>query len=206
MLVQRMIRGTIVVMFLASASSFSFAQSNERRFEAAGQVALAASDQFDGTDTGVGGRLTWKPLELLGFDAEVNYFPGDYPDDGAAFSSARWEGFFGGTIGPQLGRMRPFAKIRPGFVTYREAPEPFACILIYPPPLNCTLASGGSVFALDWGGGVDVSVTARTVIRLDVGDRLLRYQGPVLGVDRTVQDEAFWSHGFRFAAGAGIRF
>jgi hypothetical protein len=110
------------------------------------------------------------------------------------------------TAGPRLGRVRPFAKLRPGFVTFREAPQPIVCILIFPPPLSCTLASGRRLFALDMGGGVEVFATRNTFVRADAGDRPLKYPGPVFDKNRTAQQNGFFSHDFRFAIGGGLRF
>jgi hypothetical protein len=39
------------------------------------------------------------------------------------------------------------------------APEPFACILIFPPPLACTLGAGRTLAVLDAGGGIEVAIT-----------------------------------------------
>jgi hypothetical protein len=142
---------------------------------------------------------------LLGVEAEVSLYPRDYPDN-VPFSSGRWEGFFGGTFGPHLGRTRPFVKFRPGFLSYREAPDQFGCIAIFPPPLQCTLASGRTVLALDIGGGVDVAFTERSFIRVDVSDRALRYEGPVFDATFTPREENFWRHGLRISAGGGVRF
>ena len=102
--------------------------------------------------------------------------------------------------------MRLFAKLRPGFVAFSGAPEPFACILICPPPLNCTMASGPTVFAVDIGGGVEWFPTDRTVVRLDVGDRAIRYPGPAFDRDRNVHDEDFFGHDLRVSIGGGWRF
>ena len=89
---------------------------------------------------------------------------------------------------------------------FRESPEAFACILIFPPPLACALASGRTLFALDLGGGVDVYATPRTFFRVDAGDLLMKYPGPVFDDTLTAQQSGFFSHNFRFAAGAGWRF
>ena len=97
-------------------------------------------------------------------------------------------------------------KLRPRFVIFRDAPEPFACILIFPPPLSCTLAGGETVFALDFGGGVELFPTGRTFVRVDAGDRVVRYPSPVLERDGTARKDAFFSHEFRFAIGGGVRF
>jgi hypothetical protein len=192
------------VAALLVASAGAEAQSAQR-FEAGGHVAVVRSGEFDAAETGIGGRLAWLPFELVGLETEVTLYPSDYPD-GVAFSRGRWEALFGGTVGPRLGRFRPFAAVRAGVVGYREAPEAFACIAIYPPPLACTLAGGSTVPAIDLGGGVDVSVTDRSFFRLNVSGRAVRYEGPVLSSGFTAHDENFWSTGLRISAGGGWRF
>jgi hypothetical protein len=194
----------VAILFVLTVTSVAHAQGTSR-FDASVHVASSGSSEFDATDVGVGGRFGWAALPLVGLEAEVTLYPTDYPD-GRAFSGSRWEGLFGATVGPQLGRVRPFARVRYGFVSYAEAPEPFACIAIFPPPLACTLAGGDTVPAFDVGGGVAVTMTPRTFVRVDVGDRLLRYEGPVFRPGSSPAMARFWSHGFRLAAGAGLRF
>jgi hypothetical protein len=175
------------------------------RFEIGGQVTAARSSEFDATDVGIGARLAWHPMEALGIEAEFDFYPGDFPDRNA-FSRARTEGLFGVTIGPTFDRVRPFAKLRPGFIVFSEAPEAIICIAIFPPPLACTLAAGRTLLVVDIGGGVEVFATPTTFIRVDAGDRLVRYPGPSFDSSRRVRDDAFFSHDFRFAVGGGLRF
>ena len=174
----------------------------QERFEVGGHVAVARSGEFDATDVGVGGRFAWKPVEAIGAEAEVTFYPSDFPDR-ASFSRSRIEGLFGVTLGPRLAGFRPFAKLRPGFVEFRG--QPVVCILIYPPPLSCQLAGGRTVFALDAGGGLEFFAGATTFIRIDAGDRLLKYPGPSFRRGRAAQD-SFFSHDVRMSAGAGVRF
>lgn len=183
----------------------AFAQSDPARLELGFQVASTISGEFDASDIGLGGRVAWHPIGLVGVEAEINFYPGDFPNRGP-FSRGRVEGLFGMTAGTTFDRVRPFARLRPGFVSVRDAPAPFPCILIFPPPLTCVLASGRTLFALDLGGGVEISTTRRTFARVDVGDRLLRYPGPVFDSHRDVRERSFVSHDFRFAAGVGLRF
>jgi len=172
------------------------------RFEAAAQIATAHSSEFDANDTGVGGRFAWHPTALIGAEAEMNVYPRGFPS-ASSFSSSRIEGLFGVTVGPRFARIRPFGKLRPGFLSFHG--QPVVCILIFPPPLSCVLATGRTVFALDAGGGVEVFATERTVVRVDVGDRLLKYPGPSFHDSRAVED-SFFSHDVRLSAGAGLRF
>jgi len=180
------------------------AQSSHPRFDAGGQVVAASWDQFDGSDFGVGGRFAWHPLRLLGVEAEIDLYPGEFPE-GRAFSRRRVEGLFGVTAGPRFDRVRLFGRLRAGFLRVDEAPGPLLCILIFPPPLSCSLAAGDTLPIVDAGGGIEVSVTPRTFIRVDAGDRMTRYPGPSFDAG-VVRSDDFFGHDFRFSAGAGLRF
>jgi hypothetical protein len=174
------------------------------RLEAGAQIVAAHSGEFDSNDIGIGGRFSWKPTNLIGAEAEMNVYPRRFPANrSAAFSRGRIEGLFGATVGPWLGSIRPFAKLRPGFVTFRG--NTIACILIFPPPLSCQLAAGRTVFALDIGGGIELLAGPRTLIRVDAGDRLMKYPGPSFRDGRVAQND-FFSHDFRMSAGAGVKF
>jgi len=187
-----------------AAPRAALAQGGQPRFDAGGQIVAAASGPFEGNDIGAGGRFAWHPLALLGVEAELDLYPGEFPE-GRAFSRRRVEGLFGVTAGPRLGRARLFGKLRTGFLRVGEAPEPFACILIFPPPLACTLAAGATLAVFDAGGGIEASVTPRTFIRVDAGDRMTRYSSPSFDAGGVIRD-SFVGHEFRFAAGAGFRF
>ncbi len=195
----------IAISVLATVwPAVAIAQSSDARAELGIHLTSVRSSEFDRSDTGVGGRLSWYPAGIIGLEGELTIYPGDFPD-APAFSRSRLEGLFGVTVGVSVNRVRPFARIRPGFVTFREAPQPFACILIFPPPLACALSGGDTLFALDIGGGVEMFTTRRTFLRVDAGDRLLRYPGPVFR-DGTAEENGFFSHDFRFAVGGGLRF
>jgi hypothetical protein len=195
---------TIAALVVARPDSAG-AQSSPARLELGGQVATTRSTQFDTTDVGLGARVSWHPAGWIGTEAELNGYPGNFPDQ-RPFSRGRVEGLFGATVGGRFGAVRPFGKLRPGFVMFRESPEAFACILIFPPPLACALASGRTLFALDIGGGLEVYATPKTFFRVDAGDLLMKYPGPVFDDTLTAQQSGFFSHNFRFAAGAGLRF
>ena len=133
--------GSAIAALMLLHPARAAAQSSPERFELGVQLPVAASGEFDRTDAGIGGRFAWRPTTLVGVEAEIDLYPRDFPD-GVAFSRGRTEGLFGVTAGPALRRVRPFARLRPGFVEFREAPAPVACILIFPPPLSCSLAAG----------------------------------------------------------------
>jgi hypothetical protein len=168
-------------------------------------LVTAVSSQFDRTDVGLGGRFSWHPVGSVGVEAEISAYPRSFQAP-RPFSAGYREGLFGVTIGPRFSRVRPFAKARYGFLSLRRAPEPYPCILIFPPPLSCVLASGRTLSAFDLGGGVEVSVTRSTFLRVDAGDRSLKYPGPVLDNNHAAREDGLVGHDFRLAAGGGLRF
>ena len=195
----------VLILALILVPAGDAAAQDQARFELAIQVPSTMSSQFDRTDIGVGGRFAWHPASWAGLESELVVYPQSFPDR-VPFSRRRVEGLFGTTIGPEFSHMRPFLKLRAGFLNVQEAPAPFACILIFPPPLSCTLAVGRTLPAFDLGGGIELFATPRTFARVEAGDRMLRYPGPAFDVDRVRRDDAFFSHDFRFAAGGGFRF
>jgi hypothetical protein len=201
----RSVLSSIAVLLVAVAWSQCVEAQSPTRFELGLQIATVRSSEFDAAETGIGARFTWLPVRWIGTEAEIDFYPADFPDR-PAFSRARVEGLFGVTAGPAFSRVRPYVRVRPGFLRFEEAPEPLACILIFPPPLACTLAAGATLFALDLGGGVEVPLTSNTFLRIDAGDRAVRHPGPVFDRRRLVRDEAFFSHDLRVAAGGGWRF
>jgi hypothetical protein len=193
-----------IVVFSAAAALIASSASAQ---SFAGSVHLASSQwsEFDGTDIGVGGRLTWKPSAVIGVDADLTWYPGEFPPDGIPFTGNRFEGLFGVTVGPHLAGFRPFAKVGAGFMDVGAAERQFACITIFPPPLACLMAEGQTLQAYEFGGGIEILPSGGALLRLDITDRVLKYPGPSIA-DREVRDEAFWGHALRFTIGAGWRF
>jgi hypothetical protein len=202
----RLVIALIGMVLLVSVSPVA-AQSSDTPFRVGGQVASVSSGEFDtaDNDNGFGALFSWVPMRWVGFDAEVNFFPENI-DEVMTFSPSRLEGLFGVTIGPQFDRLRPFAKVRPGFLDYAAVSGGFACIAIYPPPLSCVLAGGKTTFALDLGGGFEYFPSRATFIRVDGSDRMLRYPAPVFDMDRQVRQDPFFAHDFRLSVGGGFRF
>ena len=179
------------------------AAQSGRRFEVGVQFVAAASEEFD-TDPGVGVGLSWRPGALWSAEGEIAFYPTGLPQQ-SQFSRSRIEGLFGVGVGPLVGRVRPFARARAGFLTYRERSEPFPCIAIFPPPLVCAIG-GDTVPSVQVTGGFEAFAGDRWVVRVEAGDQLLRYSGPAFTSDRDVIDEGLWSHNFKATASVGLRF
>jgi hypothetical protein len=193
---------SLLVLALLVSSSTAQSQSLDLGVHFGG----AQWSEFDSFDFGAGGRLSWKPTPVIGLEGELNWYPFDYPGDTAAFSGSRLEGVAAVTAGPRIDRVRPFVRFGAGFLRASPAPEPFACIAIFPPPLNCLLAAGDTMPSIEIGGGVEVSTSARTFLRFDAVDRILRYPGPTFGPADEISEEGFFGHAFKFSFGGGIRF
>ncbi len=168
-------------------------------------VVAATVKVLDSQDVGLSARLSWLPTSSVGVEGEVGFYPSDLPQN-RPVTARRTEMLFGVTAGPRVGRVRPFVRLRPGVLRLAAAPQPVACILIFPPPLACTLAGGASLFVVDLGGGLEFYLSPRTTFRVDVGDRLTRYPGPAITQDGTVNDDTFNGHDLRVAVSAGWRF
>jgi hypothetical protein len=168
-------------------------------------VVTSTLHELDAREVGISGRFGWRVSSIVGLETELAFYPSDEPDP-RPVTTSRTEWLFGVTAGPQLGRLRPFARLRSGMLWMAEAPGPVACITIFPPTLSCTLAAGASLFIIDMGGGVELATSARSFIRVDAGDRLTRYPGPAFTADRVLEDEGFFGHDFRFGVGVGWRF
>ncbi len=162
--------------------------------------------EFDSSDNGFGGRISFKPISLIGIEADVTWYPGEYEPDGVAFSRNRTEGLLGITVGPKIDRIRPFAKVAAGFLKVGATPGAFACIAIFPPPLNCSLASGDTLQAYEIGGGIEFDASRRFFIRGDIADRILKYPGPTFDSNFDIKEDGFFGHAVRFTLGAGVRF
>ena len=193
------------VTFACMAFLLSTSAVRAQSFDLGAHVVGARWSEFEGTDRGVGARIGWKPLPLLGLEADVNWYPGEFPDATIPFSGRRVEGTLALTAGPRLGRIRPFVRAGTGFLRTASV-GPIACIAIFPPPLSCLLAGGDTLPTVEIGGGVEVATPASTFIRFDAIDRILKYPGPTFGPAGEISDEGFFGHAFKFTLGGGIRF
>ena len=181
-------------------------RSQENRLEVAAILATTFQYELDSTDLGFGGRIGFQATPLFAIEAEMSFYPSNIPEQ-VPVTESRFEGLFGVKIGPRYDRFSVFGKARPGFVRFSSAPEPIACIAIFPPPLNCVLAEGRTMLALDLGGGFELYPTERTLVRIDVSSLLLRYPGPALTRDgEAVAEDAFWGGNLKLTFSAGLRF
>jgi hypothetical protein len=202
----------LLVLFAARGST---AQTDHKRFELGAQIVSLEQRAFDKVDCGFGGRFAFYPLARLGLEAEANFFPRDLGKP-VAFSGRRTELLFGVKGGPRIGPIGLFGKLRPGLVSFAKSPQGVAClaILVFPPPLECSISMGSTNFALDMGGGIEVvpwhgndSVPRRApfVLRVDFGDTMIRFKGPAQTSLGRFNDY-FNVHNFQANVGIAFRF
>jgi hypothetical protein len=180
------------------------APAQDRRGDVSLQASVRRLRAFDETEAGLGLRLSYRLSRWFAADGEVSLFPAEVGSP--AFSGSRLEGLAGLRVGPRLGRTGGYVAVRGGAVRFSEAPAPFPCILIFPPPLECAMAGGETVPSVQVSAGFEAYPSERLVVRLEAGDQLLRYPGPAFTRDRESFDDGLWSHNFKVSASVGLRF
>lgn len=184
------------VLSITAVLAFPSTPLHAQQAAAGGSYTLLSLSYPDQIPNGFGGWLTWDaaPRGLaLGADLGVNVFPEHHPVIGRQTQLQA-----GIRFGARTERLGGFARVRPGLVHFSErffAPDTI-CILIFPPPESCLIAATNAT--LDLGGTAEVYVTPKSLIRLDLGDTLIRF-------GRSGQDPV-WRHNLQFAAGVGLRF
>jgi len=180
------------------------AQTPSRRAEIGVHYSSINLNVFDSTEGGGGIRFSYYLTNYLAVDAEGNIFDpriGDYPTDD--FLAA--QGFVGVKAGIRRKRFGTFAKVRPGVANFPvlRVNRRFCSSL-----LPCETAGGsGNRFALDTGAIFEAYPTSRVVVRFDVGDTMIRYDGDSFfrspGIVR-ISDGM--SHNLQWGIGVGFRF
>lgn len=180
------------------------AAAQERRFELGLEVPVTKLSQVDGTDAGLGLRLGFDLSRSVALEAALGYSPADLGDP--AFSGSRTQGLVGLKLGRRGGKAGVFATLKGGVTSLSEAPAPFPCVAIYPPPLSCALGGGDTLATVQLGGALEYYPSPRSVLRLEAGDQALRYPGPVIDGEGQVRESDFWDHDLRLSVGFGWRF
>jgi hypothetical protein len=157
---------------------------------AGGHYSALALEYPDQTRSGVGGFVVFSRREWLGADVAATWAPAE------VIGGSSWQLVAGPRVGRTVEGLGVYGRVRPGFIRFSErfySPE-VVCIAIFPPPDSCLVSSTN--FSLDLGGTVELEVAPRVLLRLDLGDTLVRYRR---------SDGASWKHGLQFTVGLGWR-
>jgi hypothetical protein len=109
--------------------------------------------------SGAGFNLGYNFTHFVGYDSTLNFLPSQNG------TQAMLQGQFGAKIGESWQRFGIFAKIRPGFIYYKNAW----------PGLGSTTATNLTRFAWDVGGIVEVYTHRSGKIRFEAGTTVVRY-------------------------------
>ena len=207
---------TLVLLLVTSQNNF--AQDETPKYEFGAQFTVLRVNDLDITEPGFGGRFTYNVTDNLAFEAEGNFFPRDAPVQSGVFSGFviqgghKTQGLFGVKLGVRRKRFGVFGKVRPGFVHFSHL-ESSSGILFCTVPSCLDFFPPYSVtdYALDIGGVVELYPSRRTVVRVDLGDTIIKPSSgkPVeLPVENfpTVPTFRSTSHNLQFSVGVGFRF
>ena len=157
---------------------------------------------FGETVNGLGGRFGYNFNQHLALDAEFSFFPETHL--GNSQLGQKTQAFAGVRAGARSQRVGLFAKLRPGVMFIGEVTSGFNCS---GNGLGQTCRPSHNNLALDAGGVLELYPSSRAIVRLDVGDTIVRIRnttrglltgGPVATSDTT--------HNFQFSVGFGYRF
>src|SRR5262249_17722984 len=150
------------------------------RFQVGVQASFLRLSDFETTNTGIGGRVSFDLASWAAVEAEADFFPHDdavlpssplAPDLRVAYRRERADAFFGVKLGRRSDRLGVFAKVRPGFTHLSDkgvecVGDVCALMLLAGPEYRTELA-------LDVGGVLEFYPSARTVMRFDLADAMI---------------------------------
>ena len=212
----------LAIFLICSVRTYQ-AQTDERRFEVGGQysfmnLAKAGSgapvvDTSRRNESGFGGRIGYNFNRNFGIEAEGNFFPRNRELEGGR----KIEGLVGAKVGARGEKFGVFGKARPGFLRLSAGDfEPISsggCVAVFPPPIGCFQPKSKTNFAFDVGGIVEYYPTARTILRFDAGDTIVRYgDRNVPGLINSafpivvVRNPSETVHNLQASVGVGFRF
>ena len=156
---------------------------------------------FGETVNGLGGRFGYNFNKHLALDSEFSFFPETHL--GNRQFGQKTQALVGVKAGTRTRYVGVFAKARPGVMFIGEVTS----------GLNCNGTSFGQTcrpshnnFALDAGGVLELYPSARTIVRLDAGDTIVRIRNATAGVIGSPVVTNDTTHNFQFSVGFGYRF
>ena len=202
------------ILCLLVFATTTHAQIDEHKFEVGAVFTSITLTDFkqrvspgfasgDSTVKGIGGRLAYNINNNFAIDGEGNFFP--ETKFGNDEFGQKMQGFVGVKAGIRKKWAGVFAKARPGVMWFGEFPSIGSCRSTSF-GRSCGVAHD-KYLALDFGGVVEFYPAQRAIIRVDVGDTIIRYR------DRNPSafSDAFdlkggWESNFQISVGFGWRF
>jgi hypothetical protein len=181
------------------------AAAQNPRIQVGGHVSVLRLSELDTTDVGVGASIVGPLTPVVAIDGALTWIPGDDGAD-ALERQHRTLGLIGLRATAVNGTVQLFARGRLGFLRFGEQ-DSVVCILIFPTPLGCRLATGYTAFAADLGGGASIGLGSSGHVRLNIeaGDLLVRYGLETLRPEGEITD-GFVGHNPLVTIGLGWQF
>lgn len=166
---KRFIFTFIALLFVAPAAAR--AQTDEHRYEVGAVFTAIGAEDLEGASRGLGARFAYNLNEHFALDAETAFFPSDEFGNNLVGQNA--QGFVGVKAGARSKYVGIFAKARPGVMFIGSSTSGFDCD-----------SQGGfrtcrperSHLALDAGIVAEVYPSSRTIVRVDLGDTIVRFR------------------------------
>jgi len=180
----RLLFSHLLLLVCALSSPVAYAQNDERKFEIGWQFTMLASPSRTANEVilsehrvkeaGYGPRFGYNLTKQLALESEFNFFTLDREVRGGS----KTQGLFGVKAGQKFERFGVFGKARPGFVRFKRGDYVIArgCVQVFPPPLSCYDSVATTNFAFDLGGVVELYASEQLVVRIDVGDTMIRFR------------------------------
>lgn len=195
----------VIICLTQTALSQSVDDSSQKKYEVGGQFThlnrvdadaanVAFQNNYPGSvrrgpasisELGFGGRLTYNFTKNIALEAEANFFPDDkrsHPVLGVPIriiepGGRKFQAVFGPKVGYRSNKFGIYGKFRPGLIRI----DRFEAVIQIGPPSNFFVLSetrkGLTFFNIDFGGVFEYYPSRKTVLRVDVGDTIIRY-GP----------------------------
>ena len=180
------------------------AQTADRKVEMGVHYTSVGLSSYNSREAGGGVRLSYNINDNIAIEAEGNLFEfsiGDHPTDDVLAA----QGLLGAKAGFRNKLVGVFAKLRPGVVNFPtlRVNRRFCNVL-----LPCEGSSrSGNRFAVDTGAVVELYPTEKIIVRLDIGDTMIRFRDDSFFRSTTrerIKDG--FSHNLQFGVGVGFRF
>ena len=182
-----------LLLMVPTQNAQAQSQSETPKVEIGAHYTLLRFRDFDITDNGVGGRVTFNLTDNFGVEGELNYFGQKRSTDSPLTTfplfvdSSRTQGLFGVKTGLRSEKAGIFGKFRPGFVRFGES----GVVSPGKASHNSRSISAGFLNCIPRGS---------VALRFDIGDTVVRFGSNFTGGD------AFYSNNLQISTGIAFRF
>jgi hypothetical protein len=196
---------TLIAMMIVFSTGrfYAHAQTGESKFEVTPLFSTINLQAFESTESGGGLRLAYNINKYIAVEAEGTLFEfsiGDHPTDD--FLAAM--GLVGIKAGYRNSHFGVFAKARPGVANFPKL-KVHRGFCIGKEPCDGRGRSGNR-FAVDAGAVLELYPTENMIVRIDVGDTMIRYRDDIIATFPTLTRLNGLTHNLQGAVGIGFRF